>query len=74
MTIKQYNDWYMNEFYSGLSFVNNIDNAIKKSGDEAGYQMMCIGWNANTKQTLIDALSSYNVVKRSMVTKDGEQE
>ena len=74
MTIKQFNDWHMKEFDCALSFVNNISHAIKKSGEEAGYQMMCIGWNANTKQTLIDALSIYEIVKRSMVTKDGERD
>ena len=74
MTVKQFNDWHMKEFDYALSFVNDINHAIEKSGEEAGYQMMCIGWNANTKQTLIDALSIYEIVKRSMVTKDGDQE
>lgn len=74
MTVKQFNDWHMKEFDYALSFVNSISHAIKKSGEEAGYQMMCIGWNANTKQTLIDALRIYEIVKLLMVTKGDEHE
>ena len=57
MKINEYNDWY--HLYNGAySFVRNVDHAIDKIGSEAKYQMECVGWNEETKNTLINALDA----------------
>ena len=74
MTVKEFNEWHEREYNNALSFINNIDHAIEKAGDESKYQMECIGWGNNVKQTLLNALNLLLLAKRGLINKDGEQD
>lgn len=56
MTIKEYNEIFYPQCNKALSFVNCVDHALQKSGDNARMQMQIIGWDENTKAFLLDAI------------------
>lgn len=64
MTIKSYNEWYSKCYNKALSFVLCIDHALEKSDDNAKMQMKIIGYDDDTKTTLLEALEMLRKNKR----------
>lgn len=56
MTVKEYNEVFYPQCNKAFSFVNCMDHALQKSDDNARMQMKVIGWDADTKAFLLDAL------------------
>lgn len=67
MTVKKYNNEFYPKYQKALSFVSCIDNAIRKSGEEATRQMSIIGWDEDTKNFILTALELYNKETKSEV-------
>ena len=66
MTVAEYNEW-IRKCNGVYCFVNNINHALDKAGDEAVHQMACIGWGNETKQMLDEALRALVEKKRSEI-------
>ena len=67
MTVNKYNNDFYPKYQKAVSFVSCIDNAIRKSGEEAKRQMSIIGWDEETKNLILEALELYNKETRSDV-------
>lgn len=57
MTIPEYNKVFYPQYNKALCFVMNLNHALEKSDDNARMQMKCIGWDEDTKNFLLDAIS-----------------
>lgn len=66
MTVKEFNEW-IRKYNGAFCFVHAIDHAMDKAGNEAIYQMKCIGWSDEMKSTLLEALEALKEKKRSMI-------
>ena len=57
MTIKEYNEKFYPQCNKAWSFVHCLDHALQKSDDNARMQLKVIGWDEDTKEFLLDAIS-----------------
>ena len=57
MTIKEYNTLYYPAHNKAVSFVSCLDHALQKCDDNARMQLDVIGWDEQTKNVLLHALS-----------------
>lgn len=57
MTVKEYNEKFYPQCNKAYSFVNCLDHAIQKSDDNARMQLEVIGWDEDTKEFLLEAIS-----------------
>ena len=73
MTVKGYNEWYSKRYNKALSFVLCIDHALEKSDDNAKVQMKIIGYDDDTKTTLLEALETLRKSKRFEVNEKDEE-
>lgn len=67
MTVNKYNNDFYPKYQKAMSFVSCIDNAIRKSGEEAERQLSIVGWDEETKKFILEALELYNKETRSDV-------
>ena len=67
MTVREYNDWYK-KLNNARSFVFCIDHALQKSDDNARMQFSVIGWSAEMKQFLEDAIECYAERKKGEIS------
>lgn len=57
MTIKEYNEKFYPQYNKARSFVSCLDHALQKSDDNARMQLAVIGWDEDTKEFLLEAIS-----------------
>lgn len=57
MTVKEFNQDVLPLYSHAKSFINNVHNAISKSGEEAEKQFAVIGWNDEVRTTIKCALN-----------------
>lgn len=57
MTVKEFNQDILPLYNHAKSFINNVHNAISKSGSEAEKQFAIIGWNDEVQTTIKCALN-----------------
>lgn len=57
MTVKEFNQDVLPLYNHAKSFINNVYNAISKSGAEAEKQFAIIGWNDEVRTTIKCALN-----------------
>ena len=57
MTIKEYNEQFYPQCNKAYSFVSCLDHALQKSDDNARMQLKVIGWDEDTKEFLLEAIS-----------------
>lgn len=57
MTIKEYNEQFYPQCNKASSFVRCLDHALQKSDDNARMQLKVIGWDEDTKEFLLEAIS-----------------
>lgn len=67
ITPKMYNSFFYPSLNRACSFVNCLDHALQKSGEEAKRQCEIIGWGEDTKLFLIAALKAYDMCVRSRI-------
>lgn len=66
-TPEMYNKLFYPSLNRACSFVNCLDHALQKSGEEAKRQCAIIGWGEDTKLFLIAALKAYDRCVRSRI-------
>ena len=67
MTIKEYNEIFYPQCNKAFSFISCLDHALQKSDKNARMQMEVIGWDEDTKEFLLEAISRmHNVAKDSL--------
>lgn len=66
-TAKSYNDNFCPSLRRARSFVNCLNNALQKAGDDAIRQCQIIGWDEQTKCFLLAAIECYDRVVRMNV-------
>ncbi len=62
-----YNSFFYPSLNRACSFVNCLDHALQKSGEEAKRQCEIIGWGEDTKLFLIAALKAYERSVRNRI-------